>query len=103
MIRTILILSSLYVASSFLTPSPMALSLHRTPSVASKTMLSVKDKSRSGTKRDRLNKLADLEESRVETDKGFVSLAAGGFVGLILLLLGVAFVSGVLDPVSTGY
>lgn len=107
MIRTILFLSILCVASSFLAPSQqVALNLHHQShqaSLDSKTMLSVKDKSRSGTKRDRLNKLAELEDSRVETDKSFVGLAAGGFVGLIVLLIGVAFATGLLDPVSTGY
>jgi len=49
------------------------------------------DKSRSGSKRDRLDKLAELEESRIDTDKGFVLKAAGGFVGLIVILLVAAF------------
>lgn len=63
-----------------------------------------RDVSRSGTKRERLNKLAELEEERVETDKSFVLGAAGGFVGLILLLLVVASATGVLDGVTnTGY
>ena len=50
-----------------------------------------RDASRSGTKRDRLDKLAELEESRVDTDKGFVIKAAGAFVVLIGILLAVAF------------
>ena len=49
------------------------------------------DKSRSGTKRDRLDRLAELEESRIDTDKGFVVQAAGAFVGLIVILLVVGF------------
>jgi len=106
MIRSTLLLCILCVGSAFLAPAPVALKLYqsssRTASVST-TTLYAKDKSRSGTKRDRLDKLAELEDSRVETDKSFVGLAAGGFVGLILLLLAVAFASGVLDPVSSGY
>ncbi|CAB9520334.1 expressed unknown protein [Seminavis robusta] len=44
-----------------------------------------RDASRSGTKRDRLDRLAELEDSRVETDKGFVVQAAGAFVAIIVL------------------
>ena len=57
------------------------------------------DMSKSGNKRDRLNKLAELEEEMVETDKSFIIKAAGGFVALLLVLLVVAFASGVVDPV----
>jgi len=53
----------------------------------------------SGYKQERMNKLADLESERVETDKGFVLKAAGGFVGFILIVLVAAFASGVLDQV----
>lgn len=106
MIRLVVILSFLcVVGNAFLAPAASNLNRHSL-TIATKppvTILLAKDKSRSGTKRDRLNKLAELEDSRVETDKSFVGLAAGGFVGLILLLLAVAFASGVLDPVSTGY
>jgi hypothetical protein len=55
------------------------------------------DVSRSGNKRERLNKLAELQEETVETDKGFVIKAAGAFVGLIVILVGVAAASGVFD------
>jgi len=55
------------------------------------------DASKSGTKRERLDKLAALEEERIETDKGFVVKAAGGFVGLCVVLLIGAFASGVFD------
>mmetsp|Transcript_11620 Transcript_11620/g.17322 ORF Transcript_11620/g.17322 Transcript_11620/m.17322 type:complete len:118 (-) Transcript_11620:509-862(-) len=61
-----------------------------------------RDVSRSGTKRGRLDKLAELEDSRVETDKGFVLKAAGGFVGFIVVLLVAALASGVLDDVGGG-
>merc|ERR1719329_1414774 len=51
-----------------------------------------KDVSRSGFRRDRLDKLAELEDTRIETDKGFVIYAAGGFALLILLGVFAAFV-----------
>jgi len=70
-----------------------------TPSASAVCLAMAKrDASRSGTKTDRLNRLAELDEDRVETDKGFVIKAAGGFVGLIVLLLVVAFASGAMDP-----
>ena len=53
----------------------------------------------SGFRQERLNKLAELEDSRVETDKGFVLKAAGGFVAFLILLLGAAYAGGVLDHV----
>jgi hypothetical protein len=55
--------------------------------------------SSSGYRQDRLNKLAELEDSRIETDKGFVLKAAGGFVAFLVLLLAAAFASGILDQV----
>lgn len=58
-----------------------------------------RDASRSGTRRERLDKLAALEEERVETDTGFVLKAAGAFVGLIVLLLVGAFASGLFNDV----
>lgn len=101
MIRILLLLSIPCVGNAFLAPAPLA--LHREQSTTT-LLAQQRDKSRSGTKRERLDRLAELEESRVETDKGFVGVAAGGFVGIILLLLVVAFASGVLDPVmNTGY
>ena len=51
----------------------------------------------SGYKQDRLNKLAEMESSRVETDKSFVLKAAGGFAGFIVIVIVAAFASGVLD------
>lgn len=106
MIRFTFLLSIFCAVSAFLVPAPVTLICNR-PSLVNHgeiatLFMAPRDKSRSGTKRDRLDKLAELEDSRVETDKSFVGLAAGGFVGLILLLLAVAFASGVLDPVSTG-
>jgi hypothetical protein len=50
----------------------------------------------SGYRRERLEKLAELEDSRVETDKGFVLQAAGGFVAFIIVILAAAFFSGLL-------
>jgi len=55
--------------------------------------------SSSGYRQDRLNKLAELESERIETDKGFVLKAAGGFVGFIVLLLVAAYAGGILDQV----
>ena len=52
---------------------------------------------RSGNKRERLNKLAELQEDEIKTDKKFVVAAAGGFVGLTVILLAVGFASGVFD------
>lgn len=64
-----------------------------------KPKLPVKDMSKSGNRRGRLNKLAELEEDMVETDKSFILKATGGFVALLLVLLVAAFASGVIDPV----
>lgn len=61
-----------------------------------------RDASRSGTKRERLDRLAELEEDRIETDKSVVLKGAGAFVGLIFLLLIAAGASGVLDPIMNG-
>lgn len=61
-----------------------------------------RDASRSGTKRERLDRLAELEEDRIETDKSVVLQGAGAFVGLIFLLLIAAGASGVLDPIMNG-
>jgi hypothetical protein len=61
-----------------------------------------RDASRSGTKRERLDRLAELEEDRIETDKSVVLKGAGAFVGLIILLLIVAGATGVLDPITSG-
>ena len=61
-----------------------------------------RDASRSGTKRERLDRLAELEETRIETDKSVVLKGAGAFVGLIILLLIVAGATGVLDPITSG-
>lgn len=110
MIRSILLLllSILCIGHAFLVPAPVTLSVktrgRREQTSRTSTILMARDKSRSGTKRERLDRLAELEDSRVETDKSFVGLAAGGFVGLLLLLLVVAFASGVMDPImNTGY
>lgn len=106
MIRFILFLSILCFASAFLAPAPVALnrqSMMVSKQTTSTRLFQQRDKSRSGTKRERLDKLAELEDSRVETDKSAVGLAAGGFVALIVILLAVAAATGLLDPVSTGY
>lgn len=55
-----------------------------------------KDPSRSGTKRDRLNRLADLQEDTVETDKSVFIQAAGALVLLIVVSIAAAASSGLL-------
>mmetsp|Transcript_19416 Transcript_19416/g.29189 ORF Transcript_19416/g.29189 Transcript_19416/m.29189 type:complete len:112 (+) Transcript_19416:156-491(+) len=55
------------------------------------------DRSKAGSRRGRLDKLAELEEDLVETDKSFVIQAAGGFVGLIFLIIIIGFASGAFD------
>jgi hypothetical protein len=67
---------------------------HRRPCDATMLFMAQekKDASRSGTKRERLDRLAELEDSRVETDKGFVVQAAGAFLALIVLGVAFAFV-----------
>ena len=44
-----------------------------------------RDVSRSGTRTGRLDRLAELEADRVETDKGAVGVAAGAFAAIILV------------------
>ena len=78
-------------ASSFINTKPTSVTGIQT------LLMAQRDSSRSGTKRERLNKLADLEDERIETDKGAVLKAAGGFVGLCVILLIAAFFGGVFD------
>ena len=108
---TVLVLSAIAV-SGFAPPT----SLHRTdaniatnptrtlsaPREETTKLFERRDASRSGTKRERLDRLAELEESRIETDKSVVLKGAGAFVGLIVLLLIVAGATGVLDPITSG-
>lgn len=75
---------------------------NRSPREESTKLFERRDASRSGTKRERLDRLAELEESRIETDKSVVLKGAGAFVGLIILLLIVAGATGVLDPITSG-
>jgi len=77
-----------------------------TPSTIATTQLFEQkfDASKSGTKRERLDRLAELEEDMIETDKSTVLKGLGAFVALIVLLLIGAAASGVLDPVmNSGY
>ena len=67
---------------------------HRTSTLL---FLAKRDSSRAGTKRGRLDKLAERQEELIETDKGLVLKAAGGFVGLIVVLLIAATAGGVFD------
>ena len=82
--------------SSVINPS------HFSPREESTKLFERRDASRSGTKRERLDRLAELEETRIETDKSVVLKGAGAFVGLIILLLIVAGATGVLDPITSG-
>ena len=75
---------------------------NRSPREEPTKLFERRDASRSGTKRERLDRLAELEESRIETDKSVVLKGAGAFVGLIILLLIVAGATGVLDPITSG-
>ena len=110
-IRSIALLSAIYSISGFMTPQPVIttrttvssngasfINTKPTPTTGFQTVLMAKnDASKSGSKRERLNKLADLEDSRIETDKSAVLKAAGGFVGLCIILLIAAFFGGVFD------
>ena len=64
---------------------------------SSSCLLAKKDVSRSGTKRDRLDRLAELEDERVTTDSSLVLKGGAAFLGIIVLGVIVAFSSGVLD------
>jgi hypothetical protein len=110
-IRSIALLSAIYSISGFMTPQPVItqttlssngpsfINAKATPTTTGfQTVLMAKnDASKSGSKRERLNKLADLEDSRIETDKSAVLKAAGGFVGLCVILLTAAYFGGVFD------
>jgi hypothetical protein len=103
-LRMIFLLAALVVAiDSFTVPVPLtssALTSNMRMSDQVKTSTTLYEKggaSKSGNKRDRLNKLAELQENEVVSDKGFVLKAAGAFVGLIVILVGVGAASGVFD------
>jgi hypothetical protein len=56
-----------------------------------------KDPSRSGTKKDRMNRLAEMEElGSANDDKGVFIKAAGGFVAFIVIAIAAAASSGLL-------
>ena len=60
-----------------------------------------KDPSRSGTKKERMNKLAEMEKmGKAENagDNGIFVKAAGGFVFLIIIALAFAEQSGLMTP-----
>lgn len=100
--RIIFLLATLVVAiESFTVPVPHTmLSSSTRYSDFAKTSTSLserRDASKSGNKRARLDKLAELQEDEKVTDKGFVVKAAGAFVGLCVILVGVGFATGVFD------
>jgi hypothetical protein len=98
---TVVVLLMASTVDAFSTVSPTATaprvisslpkSSHQMPFATTTTTLFManeqRDVSRSGTRKERLNRLAELEKDRVDTDKGFVVKAAGGFVGLLLILV----------------
>ena len=99
----IALIFSAWAVSGFAPPSIHLTDVHVRGGVNPRTVLfERRDASRSGTKRERLDRLAELEEDRIETDKSFVLKGAGAFVGLIFLLLIVAGATGVLDPIMNG-
>ena len=60
-----------------------------------------KDPSRSGTKKERMNKLAEMEKMGKAENAGDNSIfvkAAGGFVFLIIIALAFAEQSGLMTP-----
>eukprot|EP00550_Attheya_septentrionalis_P001332 CAMPEP_0198289434 /NCGR_PEP_ID=MMETSP1449-20131203/7610_1 /TAXON_ID=420275 /ORGANISM="Attheya septentrionalis, Strain CCMP2084" /LENGTH=117 /DNA_ID=CAMNT_0043987751 /DNA_START=115 /DNA_END=468 /DNA_ORIENTATION=+ len=114
MMRTLILLLVVCGASAFVTPAHLQRgvvatrfgvpsTIHPSQSAASSALFAKKDASRSGNKRERLDKLAALEEEMVETDKSFVLQAAGGFVAILVVLGVIAASSGVLDPVINSY
>mmetsp|Transcript_3890 Transcript_3890/g.5803 ORF Transcript_3890/g.5803 Transcript_3890/m.5803 type:complete len:116 (+) Transcript_3890:111-458(+) len=100
----ILFLSSICWCGNAFSVSPNTVSVRSTAATiagipsSSSTMLNAKfNASKSGSKRERLDKLAAMEDQKIETDKGFVLKAAGGFVGLCLILCIGALATGVFD------
>ena len=59
-----------------------------------------KDPSRSGSKQERMNKLAEMEKlgSTTEGDNGVFLKAAGGFGAIIIIGIAFAATSGLLTP-----
>lgn len=103
MIRVVLILSLFYFGMAFQMPMPMKLTtsnhgMMSRPLPSSSCLFAKKDVSRSGTKRDRLDRLAELEDERVTTDSSLVLKGGAAFLGIIVLGVIVAFSSGVLEP-----
>ena len=99
----LLLIVSSSTASAFCNPSPSSSIVLKARSIKTSRHFNTElfaggggqqqnDSSRSGFRRERLDKLAELEDSRVETDKGFVVYAAGAFAVLILLGVVAAFV-----------
>jgi hypothetical protein len=64
---------------------------------SSSLFMANKDPSRSGTKKDRMNRLAEMEDlGSANDDKGVFIKAAGGFVALIVIAIAAAASSGLL-------
>ena len=99
--RLLLILALFHYGMSFQMPMPsmkLSSSNHEIRmNRPSSCLFAKKDVSRSGTKRDRLDRLAELEDERITTDSSLVLKGGAAFLGIIVLGVIVAFSSGVLD------
>ncbi|OEU14260.1 hypothetical protein FRACYDRAFT_269558 [Fragilariopsis cylindrus CCMP1102] len=63
------------------------------------TVLNMADPSKSGTKKERMNRLAEMEELGVASgDRSVFVKAAGGFVAVIVIAIAAAASQGLLTP-----
>ena len=64
------------------------------------TVLHMADPSKSGTKKERMNRLAEMEELGVASgDRSVFVKAAGGFVAVIVIAIAAAASQGLLTPI----
>ena len=64
------------------------------------TVLQMADPSKSGTKKERMNRLAEMEELGVASgDRSVFVKAAGGFVAVIVIAIAAAASQGLLTPI----
>ena len=65
-----------------------------------RTVLHMADPSKSGTKKERMNRLAEMEELGVASgDRSVFVKAAGGFVAVIVIAIAAAASQGLLTPI----
>ena len=70
------------------------------PSSPFGTVLHMADPSKSGTKKERMNRLAEMEELGVASgDRSVFVKAAGGFVAVIVIAIAAAASQGLLTPI----